>query len=94
MAEIIASIVVAVVAGTTAVIQVTRWIWQRGYMAGQSAAYQEAARAAQKEVATEVQALRNEVQILRNLLESGTPPPGTDPKPGEDGGYDTWPKSS
>ena len=57
IALVVAGIVVAVVAGPTAVSQVTLWIGDRGYSAGRRDAYQKAERAAQAQVATDVQAL-------------------------------------
>jgi len=64
IALVVAGIVVAVVAGTTAVIQVTHWIWDRGYRAGRRDAYQKAERAAQAQVATDVQALRRRLESI------------------------------
>ena len=55
---VIAGVVVALVACATAVTQLARWIWGRGYEAGRSEAYREAERAAQARVAADVQALR------------------------------------
>jgi flagellar biosynthesis/type III secretory pathway protein FliH len=66
---VVAGVIVAIVAVAGGVSQVARWIWQRGYKAGRSDAYQEAEHDAHAKVTAEVQNLIDEVQNLRKLLD-------------------------
>jgi hypothetical protein len=86
----IAGVVGAVLAGTTGVIQLWKWIWRQGYEEGETTARREieqaaqaqvaaAERAAQAQVAAELQALKAEVEILKELRASSPEPPRTQP---------------
>jgi hypothetical protein len=87
---VIAVVVGTVIGGTTGVIQVWMWIRKQGYKEGEAAARQAVEQAAQAQftaaerearaqVAAELQALRADVQILKELLASSPKPPGTRP---------------
>jgi flagellar biosynthesis/type III secretory pathway protein FliH len=69
---VVATVIVAAVAITTAIIQAAKWVWQRGYKAGRADAYKKAERAAREGVAAEV-------QHLKKLLEKRQTLPGTPP---------------
>jgi hypothetical protein len=87
---VIAGVVGAVLAGTTGVIQLWKWIWRQGYEEGETAARREIEQATQAQVAAaerearaqvtaELQALRADIEILKELLASSPEPPGTRP---------------